>query len=158
MPEIKKGPKIKKIESKRRRFKLFSQRSIVRCLLLLCSSAEFQRQRVTLIRFIASFFFCLQRFGILDGKKRRRLMTVKIKKKWPGLTRVWLGGPGPGSTRRVDRVSSAQFPSGFLPKPGLVPGPGRPGPGSTCRAGPGFKTLIQIYYTYVKKLKYMFMS
>jgi hypothetical protein len=119
-----------------------------------CSSAEFQRQKVTLIRFIASFFFCLQRFGILDGKKRRRLMTVKIKKKvtgsHSGLAR-WTGS-------RVDRVSPAQFPSGFLPKPGLVPGPGRPGPRSTCRTGPGFKTLIQIYYTYVKKLKYMFMS
>ena len=43
---------------------------------------------------------------------------------------------------QVDRVSPSQFPSGFLPPPGLVPGPGRPGPGSTRRAGLGFKTLF----------------
>jgi len=65
------------------------------------------------------------------------------KKNWPGLTRVWPGGPGPGLIRRVDRVSPGQFPSGFLPPPGPVPGPGRPGPGSTRRAGPGFKTLTK---------------
>jgi hypothetical protein len=43
---------------------------------------------------------------------------------------------------QVDRVSPSQFPSGFLPPPGLVPGPGQPGPGSTRRAGLGFKTLF----------------
>jgi hypothetical protein len=32
-------------------------------------------------------------------------MAVNIKKNRPGLTRVWPGGSGPGSTRRVDRVS-----------------------------------------------------
>jgi hypothetical protein len=42
---------------------------------------------------------------------------------------------------RVDRVLPGQFPSGFLPPPGPVPDPGRPGPGSTRQAGPGFKTL-----------------
>ena len=57
-------------------------------------------------------------------------MTVKIKKKLTG--------------SRVDRVFPGQFPSGFLPSPGPVPGPGRPGPGSTRRAGPGFKTLVDI--------------
>ena len=60
MPEMRKRPRIKKTGSERRRFKPFSQRSMVRRSLLLCSSAEFQRQRVTLIRFIVSFFFCLQ--------------------------------------------------------------------------------------------------
>ena len=62
-------------------------------------------------------------------------MTVKIKKK--------IGRVSPGFDRvdRVDRVFPGQFPSGFLPPPGPVPGPGRPGPGSTRRAGPGFKTL-----------------
>jgi hypothetical protein len=39
------------------------------------------------------------------------------------------------------RVSPGQLPSGFLPPSGLVPGPGRPGPGLTRRAGPGFKTV-----------------
>jgi len=62
-------------------------------------------------------------------------MTVKIKKNWPG-------GPGPGSILRVDRVFPDQFPSGFLPSPGMVPGSGRPGPRSTRRAGSGFKTLL----------------
>jgi len=64
-------------------------------------------------------------------------MTVKIKKKLtgshPGLA-GWTGS-------RVDRVSPGQFPSGFLPQPGPVLGPGRPGPGSTRRASSGFKTL-----------------
>jgi hypothetical protein len=73
-------------------------------------------------------------------------MTVKIKKNWPGLTRFWPGGPCPGSTHRVDRVSPGQFPSGFLPQLGLIPGSGRPGPRSTRRAGPGFKTLKKNSY------------
>jgi hypothetical protein len=67
-------------------------------------------------------------------------MTVKIKKK---LTRSHPGLAG-WTESRVDRVSPGQFPSRFLPQPGLVPGPGRPGLGSTHRAGPGFKTLIEI--------------
>jgi len=51
--------------------------------------------------------------------------------------------PGlPGSPGfRVDRVFPGQLPGGFLLRPGPVPGPGRPGPGSTRRAGPGFKTV-----------------
>jgi len=40
------------------------------------------------------------------------------------------------------RVSPGQLPDGFLLKPGPVPSPGRPGLGSTRRAGPGFKTMI----------------
>jgi len=66
------------------------------------------------------------------------------KKKRPGLSRVYPGRPGSGSTRRVDRVSPGQLPGGFLLGPGPVPGPGRPGPGSTRRAGPGFKTMVLI--------------
>jgi hypothetical protein len=62
-------------------------------------------------------------------------MTVKIKKK--------LTGSHPGLTgSRVDRVFPGQFPSGFLPPPGPVPGPGRSGPGSIRRGSPDFKTLI----------------
>jgi hypothetical protein len=52
---------------------------------------------------------------------KTRLITVKIKKIdrfHRGLT-GWTGS-------RVDRVSPDQFPSGFLPQPGPVPGPGRP--------------------------------
>jgi hypothetical protein len=43
---------------------------------------------------------------------------------------------------RVDRVSPGQLPDGFLLRPGPVPGLDRPGPGSTRRAGPGFKTMV----------------
>ena len=61
-------------------------------------------------------------------------MTVNIKKK---IDRVSLGWTG----SRVDWVSPGQLLSGFLPPPGSVPGPSRPGPRSTCQAGPSFKTL-----------------
>jgi hypothetical protein len=43
---------------------------------------------------------------------------------------------------RVDRVSPGQLPDEFLLGPGPVPGPGRPGPGSTRRTSPGFKTML----------------
>jgi hypothetical protein len=64
---------------------------------------------------------------------------IYIKKKKSAVSHTGLTGS------RVDRVSPGQFPRGFLPPPGPVPGPGRPGPGSTRRAGPGFKTLIRMY-------------
>jgi hypothetical protein len=68
------------------------------------------------------------------ASKRRRLMAAKIDRVSPGFDRVPVDPPGrPGST--------GPLPSGFLPPPGPVPGSGRPGPGSTCRAGPGFKTV-----------------
>ena len=120
---MRKRPIIKKTESERRRFKPFSQRSMVRRSLLLCSSAEFQRQRVTLIRFIASFFFCLHfsAFWHFRWQKTTSFNDSENKKK---IDRV---SPGFG---RVDRVPGwpsfpGQFPSGFLPQPGPVPGPGR---------------------------------
>jgi len=77
-------------------------------------------------------------------RKRRGSGRKKIDRVSPGFDRVDRvpGGPGPGSTRRVDQVFPGQFPNGFLPPLGLVPGPGRPGPGSTRRASPGFKTLL----------------
>ena len=115
---MRKRPRIKKIESERRRFKPFSQRSMVRRSLLLCYSAEFQRQRVTLIRFIASFFFYLQSstFWHFRWQKKTSFNDSENKTKLTGgLTRVWPGGPSPGFG-----------PSRFLPQPGLVPGPGRP--------------------------------
>jgi len=89
-------------------------------------------------------------FVVLASKTKAKTTSFNInqaKKNRPGLTRVrpgGPGGPGPGSTLRVDRVSPGQFPSGFLPSPGPVPGPGRPGPRSTRRAGPGLKTMLYI--------------
>jgi len=65
-----------------------------------------------------------------------------IKKKNPCLSRVWPGRPGPWLTLRVDRVWPGQFPACFWLRPGPATGPGRPGPESTHRAGPGLKTLL----------------
>ena len=78
---------------------------------------------------------------------------------WPGL-RVWPGRPGQFFIKKnqndVVLVKKKQKSTGlspgqpghtgfFLPlffrQPGPVPVPGRPGPGSTRRAGPGFKTM-----------------
>ena len=65
----------------------------------------------------------------MEGETKSKTVAKENKvRSHPGL---------PGSTRRVDRVSPGQLPSGFLPPPGPVPCPGRPGPGSTRRAGPG---------------------
>jgi hypothetical protein len=77
---------------------------------------------------------CLQFlvFWPFKRPKRRRFIIDNIKKNdrfSPGFD-------------RVERVPG-QFPSGFLPPPGPVSSPGRPGPGSTRRASPGFKTLIK---------------
>ena len=47
---------------------------------------------------------------------------------------------------RVDWVSPGQFPSGVLPQPGPVPGPGRPGPGSTRRAGRVLKHCVHQFF------------
>jgi hypothetical protein len=60
----------------------------------------------------------------------------------PGLDRVL---PGQLS-RRVDPAGHTGF---FLPlffrQPGPVQAPGRPGPGSTRRAEPGFKTMVRSF-------------
>jgi hypothetical protein len=92
-----------------------------------CSSAEFQRQRVTLIRFIASFFFCLQSsaFWHFRWQKTTSFNDSENKKKLtgshPGLA-GWTGS-------RVDRVSRANSRVGFCLNPdrsqarvGQVPG------------------------------------
>ena len=71
-----------------------------------------------------------------------RPCILKKKKERPGLSRVYPGRLGSGSTRRVDRVSPGQLPNGFLLRPGPVPGPSRPGPGSARQTGPGFKTMM----------------
>jgi len=87
--------------------------------------------------------FWVKTVDILKGQNKRRhfQLCIYIKKR-PGLSRVCPSCPGFGSTRRVDRVSPGQLLGRFLLRPGPVPGPGRPGPGSTRRAGPGFKTTV----------------
>jgi hypothetical protein len=52
-----------------------------------------------------------------------------------GSAGFWVDPPGrPGFV--------GQLPGRFLLRPGPVQGPSQPGPGSTRRAGPGFKTVI----------------
>jgi hypothetical protein len=153
---MRKRPRIKKTESERRIFKPFSQRSMVRRSQLLCSSAEFQRQRVTLIRFIASFFFYLQSlaFWHFRWQKTTSFNDSENKKKidWvsPGFGRVDPVPGRPGFPRPIPERVFASTRTG--PRPGSVGSRVDP----PCRSG--FKTLIQIYYNYVKKLKFMFMS
>jgi hypothetical protein len=59
----------------------------------------------------------------------------------PGLVRVCPGHPGHGLTRRVDRVLPGRCTGRSFDKPEPVQPPGRPGPGSTRRAGPGLITI-----------------
>jgi hypothetical protein len=89
----------------------------------------------------ASAHQCISLFWSFNQNDVVWLLYIK-KKRRPGLIRVYPDWPGSGSTRRVDRVSPGQLPDGFLLRPGPVPCPGRPGPGSTRRAGPGFKTMV----------------
>jgi hypothetical protein len=76
---------------------------------------------------------------------------VYIKKKEVGSQPGLPGSPGfrvnplgrPGFARPTpQRVSPGQLLNGFLLRPEPVPGPGWPGPGSTRRASPGFKTMV----------------
>jgi len=127
--EMRKQPRIKKTESERKRFKPFSQRSMIRRPLLLCSSAEFQfsKTKSNIIRLIALFFFCLQFSAFWDFRWQKTMSfnDSKNKKNWSGLTRVWPGGPGPGSTG-FPRVNSwAGFclnPDRSQARVGQVPG------------------------------------
>jgi len=59
----------------------------------------------------------------------------------PGLARVCQGHPGHGLTRRVERFLPGRCTGRSFDKPGPVQPPGRPGPGSTRRAGPGLITM-----------------
>jgi hypothetical protein len=94
------------------------------------------------------YWFTLKSFVRFLRKCRNRKWKFKMtsfhvyvkKKKEAG------SQPGlPGSPEfRVDRVFLGQLPGGFLLRPGPVPCSGRPGPGSTRRAGPSFKTMGKI--------------
>jgi hypothetical protein len=71
---------------------------------------------------------------------------LKEKKK-PGLVRICPGRLGPGLTCRVARVWQGYCHSRSFIKPGPVQPPDRPGPGSTCRAGPG---LITVFHSTIR--------
>jgi hypothetical protein len=83
--------------------------------------------------FLIRFSLCLQ-FWIVS-----RFMSMYIYNKRGRVSVRFTGSPG----FRVDRVSPDQLPDRFLLRPGLVPDPGWPGPGSTRRAGPDFKTMYE---------------
>jgi len=70
---------------------------------------------------------CLQFLAFWPFKrpKRRRFIIGNIKKNWPGLTRVWPGGTGPGSTGFSRANSQAGFclhPDRSQARVGRVPG------------------------------------
>jgi hypothetical protein len=79
-------------------------------------------------------------FG-LSAKTTSPDLYTCIKKRRSGLTRVYLGLPGPGLTRQVDRVSPDQLSSEFFLRSRPVSCLGQSGPGSTHQTGPGFKTI-----------------
>jgi hypothetical protein len=54
------------------------------------------------------------------------LYKKKRERERPGLSRVYPGRPGSGSTRRVDRVFWANFQAGFYLDPDRSQVPGRP--------------------------------
>ena len=97
----------------------------IKSLLLLCNSG------LKLFFFIRFSLFAIAGLHLQCIVHLRCFTSMNIKK----IGRVLAG------FARVDRVSPGQLPGGFLLRPGPVPCPGRPGPGSTRRAGPGFKTM-----------------
>ena len=74
----------------------------------------------------SSFFFKSKQRRFSNNKK-------KTKKNQRVCNRILPGQPA-GSYR--------VFSSPFFLQPGLVPASGWPGSGSTCRAGPSFKTIV----------------
>ena len=87
-----------------------------------------------------SSFICIV-LTLKGQNQRRRFPAVYIQKNKEAGSQSGLSG-SPGF--RVDRVSPGQLLGGFLLRPEPVSGPGRPGPGSTRRAGPGFETMVQM--------------
>ena len=98
------------------------------------SSAGFKELglQIVIVPNIASFFFTLQSSAFWPFKrpKWRRLMTVNIKKKKPGLTRVWPGRPGFSgsiSKRVFASTQTGPKPGSARSRVGRVPGrPAKP--------------------------------
>jgi len=143
--EMRKQPRIKKTESERKRFKPFSQRSMIRRPLLLCSSAEFQfsKTKSNIIRLIALFFFCLQFSAFWDFRWQKTMSfnDSENKKKLTGSHPGLAGCTG----SRVDPPGRPGFP-GSIPERGFASTRTGSRPGSAgSRVDPpgrsGFKTL-----------------
>jgi len=79
-----------------------------------------------------------EQHSCFNSKKSIKNKKRKVAGSQPGLPE----STGFGLTCLVNWVSPGQLPGRFLLSPGPVPSPGRPGPGSTCRADPGFKTMV----------------
>jgi hypothetical protein len=131
--KFKKRQRIKKRESERRKIREEKQESnlirrfetVIKSLLLFTIEIAF-----SLIRFSLCLQFCIvHRFGLLKGQNDVISRLCIYIKKEAGLSRVYPGRLGSESTE-------------VLLRPGPVPGPGRPDPGSTRQADPGFKTMI----------------
>jgi hypothetical protein len=143
--KLKKRQRIKKRESERRRFvkrnknlTLFTD--LKQWSRVFCFSALHDWNCFSLIR----FYLCLQLqqlcivhlrcFGLLTGQNDVVWRLCIYKKRRSGLSRVCPGHPSFGLTHRVDRVSPANFQTGFCLDPdrsqariGRVPGwPARP--------------------------------
>jgi hypothetical protein len=93
----------------------------IKSLLLLCNSG------LKLFFFIRFSLFAITSLHLQCIVHLRRLTATYIYKNRSGLSRVYPGWLGPGSTRQVDRVLSGQLLDGFLLRPGPVSCPGRAG-------------------------------
>jgi hypothetical protein len=125
---------------------------LVVLVLLPCLSLSLSPESVSLVSFNLQFFssYSHQLSG-LEGKNGNPTPILKISKprsnsKTPGLARV------PGRPAGSTEFHRANSPAGFYLNPdrsqtrvGPVPDPGRTGPGSTRRAGPGFKTMLPLH-------------
>ena len=85
---------------------------------------------------------CLEEQDSCHGRRDEEQDSCQ-KKIRSGLSQVYPGSPGSGSTCWVDRVSPGQIPGYFLLRPGSSPGPGRPGPRLT--AGPGRASKLWLF-------------
>jgi len=108
-------------------------------------SAEFQRQRVILIRFIALFFFCLSAFWHFRWQKMTSFNdSENNKNKWSGLIRVWPGGSGPRFSRANSRAGFCLNPDQSQARAGWVSGrPARP------------VRVLKLWYQYKKLFNYI---
>jgi hypothetical protein len=137
--KFKKRQRIKKRESERRKIREEKQESnlirrfetVIKSLLLFTIEIAFSLIRFSLC--LQFYIIHLHRFGFLKGQNdviSHLFVCVYIY--------IYIKRSG------LSRVLPGQLPSGFLLRPGLVPGPGWLGPESTHRVGPDFKTMVPL--------------